>query len=362
MTVETAEAPAGTIEAHTELPLAQWKRGDPTPHLNKALSLLQGKLPRIPKSKDVKVEGKEGKRGFSYSYAELADVALAVGPLLAEFGLAFHTAPTRDPEDRRLMILEWFLLHESGEERSGEWPLGPANQSSQSLGSAITYGRRYTLGTATGAVTEDDDDGQAAQQAHGGRSATDPWDGASKDRPQGNARGGNRQDGPRADPVAQALAKLAVQIAADPTKTAADLHELVSKQAAGKQKLDAMVPNPFGDGQVKLRDVLREAGSRMESGQHEDERGHGPAEAMAEASPPDGETSSSADDAPDPESAFVIAYIGRVGDATEDGQLVAMRPEIGSAVKDRIISPKVAADLSGAVSARRRELADAVAS
>ena len=71
----------------------------------------------------------------------------------------------------------WALLHESGEEKSGEWPLGPVNQKPQSLGSAITYGRRYCFTAATNIVLEDDDDGQRAQQAHGSRqSAGDAWE------------------------------------------------------------------------------------------------------------------------------------------------------------------------------------------
>ena len=117
-----------------------------TPNLNKALSLLQGELPKVTKGKHVKVDGKEGKRGYEFDYAELADVTEAVGKLLAKFGLAFTCSPTVSPADRRMMILDWSLLHESGEERSGEWPLGPVGQAPHSLGSAITYGRRYLLG------------------------------------------------------------------------------------------------------------------------------------------------------------------------------------------------------------------------
>ena len=101
------------------------------------------------------------------SYADLGDVVADVGPLLAKYGLAFHCGPTINPADRREMILIWSLLHESGEEKTGEWPLGPVSQKPQSLGSAITYGRRYCFTAATNIVLEDDDDGQRAQQDHG---------------------------------------------------------------------------------------------------------------------------------------------------------------------------------------------------
>ena len=349
MTTETAETPA----VHA-LPVTG------TPRLNKALSQLQGELPRITKTKTGKIEG-ENKQGkyfsYEYSYADLGDVVADVGPLLAKYGLAFHCGPTINPADRREMILTWALLHESGEEKTGEWPLGPVNQKPQSLGSAITYGRRYSFTAATNIVLEDDDDGQRAQQAHAGRSGSD-FDNASTARPQQGRPRGGQDDGPKADPVAQALAKLALQFAADPAKTTADFSEQVEKRAAGKDKLDAPVANPFGDGLVKLRDVLREARRRMQ--------GAGPgvgeqAEDTTEAGEADAERSSAAADPSDPETAWVMAYTTRLAEATEDGQVTAMRPGIGAAVKDKVISPKVAGELSAAVSARRRELAEAAA-
>ena len=152
--------------------------GTGTPKLNKALSQLQGELPQIKKTKTAEVKDQQGIRVlYKYDYADLGDVVADVGPLLAKYGLAFHCAPTINPAERREMILRWSLLHESGEEKSGEWPLGPANQKPQSLGSAITYGRRYCFTAATNIVLEDDDDGQRAQQAHTGRqSAGDAWE------------------------------------------------------------------------------------------------------------------------------------------------------------------------------------------
>ena len=166
----------------------------PTPQLNKALSQLQGKLPKITKGNTADIPGKEGKSGYKYSYADLADVTAAVGPLLAEFGLAFHAAPTINPADRREMILTWSLLHESGEERAGEWPLGPVSTPPQTLGSRITYGRRYCLGSATGIVAEEDDDGQRAQNGHNGRqSAGDLWDSAAPARPRQAAQDGDER-------------------------------------------------------------------------------------------------------------------------------------------------------------------------
>jgi hypothetical protein len=341
MTIETAETPA----VHA-LP-AQ------TPNLNKALSQLQGKMTRVKKTKEGEIKGTD-KYGnpfaYKYQYADLGDVVADLGPLMAEFGLAFTGFPTLDPQNRSMMVLQYALVHESGEEKTGEWPLGPANQKAQSLGSALTYARRYSFQAATNIVLEDDDDGKHATESH-----AETWDNA-RARAQGNS--GQRQqqnDGPRKDQVAEGLAKLALRIASSPDKTADDLQEAAGKQAAVKGKLDAEVDNPFGDGRVKLRDVLREAHKRMQG--DAPAAGSGPA---ADA-PADGETASSAADLSDPETAFVIAYSNRVAAATEDEQLAVMRPEIGQAVAAKTISPKVAGELSAAVSARRRELAQPVA-
>jgi hypothetical protein len=172
--------------------------GTGTPRLNKALSQLQGELPQIKKTKTAKIKYQNKDTGewssHEYSYADLGDVVEDVGPLLAKHGLAFHCGPSVNPADRREMLLHWALLHESGEEKTGEWPLGPVNQKPQALGSAITYGRRYCFTAATNIVLEDDDDGQRAQQDHGSRqSAGDAWE-KSTPAPPRRAQGGAPQE------------------------------------------------------------------------------------------------------------------------------------------------------------------------
>jgi len=237
-----------------------------TPNLNKALSQMQGELPKVTKGKHVKVDGKEGKRGYEFDYAELADVTEAVGKLLAKFGLAFTCSPTVSPADRRMMILDWSLLHESGEERSGEWPLGPVGQAPHSLGSAITYGRRYLLGAVTGVVTDDDDDGQRAQNDHGSRqSAGDVWDNAKPAQPRQN--GGNVQPrgqvsrpaqpakpaGAPADGAPAEEVDIDAQAYADEAHGALTANSLegIQKRAREAGKLHGLVRNPSSDGKGK---------------------------------------------------------------------------------------------------------------
>jgi len=191
----------------TETSIAPAKAG--TPNLNKALSQLQGELPKVTKTKEGKVEGESKNSGksfsYTYKYADLADVVAEVGPLLAKFGLAFHCAPTIDPANRNMMILAWSLLHESGEEKTGEWPLGPVSQKPQTLGSMITYGRRYSFSAAINIVVEDDDDGQRAQNDHGSRqSAGDVWENAkpAPARQNGGGAGGGEYAASPVKPVA----------------------------------------------------------------------------------------------------------------------------------------------------------------
>lgn len=238
-----------------------------TPNLNKALSLLQGELPRITKTKTGKVEGqnKAGKFfSYDYAYADLGDVVADVGPLLAKHGLAFHCGPTRDPADRRQMILVWSLLHESGEEKTGEWPLGAADQKPQSLGSAITYGRRYCFTAATNIVLEDDDDGQRAQQDHGSRqTAADAFENAAPTRPR-QSTADTPPRGQVSRPAAPVAAVPAIPAEAEDADVDAQAYadeahgaltprdlEDIQRRAREAGKLSALVRNPSSDGTGK---------------------------------------------------------------------------------------------------------------
>ena len=132
-----------------------------------ALARLQKELPRVGKGQTGKVQGEndQGKKySYEYKYADLADVSAAILPLLGKHGLAFTSRPTLS--DGRF-VLAYKLTHESGEDESGEYLLpDPQRVKAQTVGSAITYARRYSLCAVTGlAPDSDDDDGHAAQQA-----------------------------------------------------------------------------------------------------------------------------------------------------------------------------------------------------
>jgi len=130
------------------------------PNLAAALAKFQAEVPTVEKARTAKVE-KDGRQLYSYTYAGLADVSRVALPLLTRHGLSFACIP--EITDGR-PVLTGILLHESGESLRGSLPLQTSGRP-QDVGSAITYARRYLFGCLTGIVTDDDDDGQAAQRA-----------------------------------------------------------------------------------------------------------------------------------------------------------------------------------------------------
>jgi hypothetical protein len=121
--------------------------------LGEALANLQAALPRVTKSTDAQY----GK------YADLADVHDAILPLLAPLGLYWTCLPMIREDDSKL-VLRYSLGHWPTKAGiGGDYPL-PESGGPQSLGSAITYARRYTLLATIGlAPAGDDDDAREAQ-------------------------------------------------------------------------------------------------------------------------------------------------------------------------------------------------------
>lgn len=135
-----------------------------TPNLNKALVSARGKFPAIPKGRTATVRMKNDKGEYSYDYADLCDVLDVVQPILAEHGLivTHDQRTTREPLGVETVAV---LIHESGEEKRGGmlWlPCSTDMQPTQAIGSALTYGRRYTTGPILGISPESDDDGNGA--------------------------------------------------------------------------------------------------------------------------------------------------------------------------------------------------------
>ena len=139
-------------------------------NLATALAAFQADLPKLTKDQNAKVTGQTdsgAKFNYTYGYAGLDQVTGEVSPALGKHGLSFTSAPTMN--DKGAFVLEYALLHESGDQRFGTWPLpDPARTKPQQVGSAITYARRYAFMAVTNTFPggEDDDGAAAVPTAH----------------------------------------------------------------------------------------------------------------------------------------------------------------------------------------------------
>jgi ERF superfamily len=104
---------------------------------------------------------------YRSKYADLPTVIDATRKYLAAEGVAVIQMPHAEfgPEDAKMMTLTTMLAHSSGEWMASELTL-PAMMrdrfDAQSVGSAITYARRYGLAAMTNVAQEDDDGNKAS--------------------------------------------------------------------------------------------------------------------------------------------------------------------------------------------------------
>lgn len=100
---------------------------------------------------------------FKAKYADITSVFDACRQQLAKHGLSVCQPLTFTEEGKP--IVETILMHTSGEWISGQLLLNPVKLDPQGTGSAITYGRRFSLESMLGIAREEaDDDGNAASQ------------------------------------------------------------------------------------------------------------------------------------------------------------------------------------------------------
>ena len=131
-----------------------------------ALSKAQGKIRAAKKSKTNPFHKSQ--------YADLASIWDACRDVLSENGLA--VVQTIDNTTDNNMILTTILGHSSGQWIKGTMPIMLADIKPQTIGSTLTYYRRYSLSALVGIAPDDgeDDDGQSAQESHHGRYQTKP--------------------------------------------------------------------------------------------------------------------------------------------------------------------------------------------
>lgn len=96
---------------------------------------------------------------FKSSYADLAAVWDACREPLSKNGLSI--IQTTDMQNNEVLLVTT-LVHSSGEFIRGVYPIRPVKPDPQSMGSAVTYARRYALQAMVGIAPEDDDGNAAA--------------------------------------------------------------------------------------------------------------------------------------------------------------------------------------------------------
>ena len=100
---------------------------------------------------------------FKSRYATLDQILESVRPILAKNGLIIVQSSDDGSEDHKYINVKSAVIHLSGQwiETSVQIPV--SKNDAHGLGSALTYGRRYSLGALLAISTQEgDDDGNAA--------------------------------------------------------------------------------------------------------------------------------------------------------------------------------------------------------
>lgn len=106
------------------------------------------------------------------SYSTLDEIIETAKKPLADNDL-FFIQDTKTENGK--VSVKTFIYHSSGEYFEFDWiDLTPTKDTPQQVGSAWTYGRRYSLSSALGMASVEDDDGNEASQPQGGQRQQQP--------------------------------------------------------------------------------------------------------------------------------------------------------------------------------------------
>ena len=126
-------------------------------------------MPEIEQTSKAVIPGRDGKQGFEYRYTPLSDVLAVVRPVLTKHGLAVNQRV--ETLVTGTVSVTTVLTHQAGHSE----PLGalsmPAAGDARSIGSVITYARRYSLLAALGIAPDDDTDATPQKAAGKPRSS-----------------------------------------------------------------------------------------------------------------------------------------------------------------------------------------------
>lgn len=130
----------------------------------KAFSKFQSVVESPKKSNENPAFKRSGK---AMKYADLDTIIKTVTPKLTECGLSQFQFTSSDVESKTVSVTT-IIMHASGQYVRSEPLVLPAENfgkfNAQTVGSAITYGRRYSLSAVLGIASEEDDDANSVTQ------------------------------------------------------------------------------------------------------------------------------------------------------------------------------------------------------
>lgn len=124
-----------------------------------ALAKAQAAMTPVTKNRQVRVTSRRTGGTYEFAYATLDHIIESVREPLTSNGLWFSQLLGFGPEG---YVIHTTLLHDSGEWLASNTVFTQPEADFQSLGSAITYMRRYTLSSMLGIASEEDDDANTA--------------------------------------------------------------------------------------------------------------------------------------------------------------------------------------------------------
>tara|TARA_A100001391_G_scaffold339_3_gene803 strand:+ start:5777 stop:6430 length:654 start_codon:yes stop_codon:yes gene_type:complete len=134
----------------------------PALHFEMSSSIAKLALAQTKVQKEIKDLPKESK-GFAHKYTTFDKLVQYLRPILSKHGISFIQMPCGDNENVGVITL---YMHTSGEYISSkvETQIIQAQNKYQSMGSAITYFKRYSLASFVGIASDEDTDGNVQKK------------------------------------------------------------------------------------------------------------------------------------------------------------------------------------------------------
>lgn len=144
------------IEERPEIISPDTERFEYRAAFNKSLAQFRQQV-KAPKKNGHVDTGKYG-----YDYVLLDDLIKSIDDGIKDTGLSWRQEVEVNQGTIRVRTI---ISHSNGYDYDSPWITLSSGAKPQDIGSAITYAKRYSLGTTFGISSESDDDGEAAQQA-----------------------------------------------------------------------------------------------------------------------------------------------------------------------------------------------------